>query len=79
MWLRSRSVEEWRAGPGAGLDPGGAADLEAMFRAYDESGLVDDPEPLARLLDHPAGTWVDVLREPMWDKAPRGPSMEDAV
>lgn len=73
------TVDDWLAGPGAGLGPSTRDDLAAMFRAYDESGLVDDPEPLARLLDHPAGTWVDVLREPMWDEAPRGPSMEDAV
>lgn len=56
------TVEEWRAGPGAGLDPGAAADLEAMFRAYDESGFPAAPQPLARLLGRPPTTWTDLLR-----------------
>ncbi|MGD8201714.1 SDR family oxidoreductase [Ornithinimicrobium sp. W1679] len=55
------TVEQWRAGPGSGLDPGAAEELAAMFRAYDESGFVADPGPLARLLDRPPTTWADLL------------------
>lgn len=56
------TIEQWRAGPGSGLDPGAAADLEAMFRAYDESGFPADPVPLARLLGRPPTSWTDLLR-----------------
>lgn len=59
--VRHTSVAEWVAGPGAAL-PGSARDaLVAMFRAYDESGLVGDPAPLAAVLGHPPTTWLQCV------------------
>ncbi len=55
------SMEEWVAGPGAALDEQVRADLLAMFRAYDESGLVGDPSVLPGSLGRPSTTWTTCL------------------
>ena len=61
VMVRHTSVAEWVAGPGAAL-PGSARDaLVAMFRAYDESGLVGDPAPLAAALGRPPTTWLQCV------------------
>lgn len=59
---RAISVDRWLEGPGCGLAPTVRNDLAAMFGTYDQTGLVDDPGPLARVLEHPPGGWSDVLR-----------------
>ena len=61
-------LEEWAAGPGAGLTEQARADLLAMFTAYDDGGLVGDPTVLPRLLGRPATTWVTRLSQ--WGSAP---------
>jgi uncharacterized protein YbjT (DUF2867 family) len=56
--VRHMSVSQWLAGPGAAL-PGSAKEaLVAMFRAYDESGLVGDSTALAVALGRPPTTWL---------------------
>ncbi|GGK80821.1 SDR family oxidoreductase [Ornithinimicrobium pekingense] len=53
--------EQWRSGPGAGVDGSALEDLLAMFAAYDQSGFTVDPAPLARLLGRPPTTWAQLL------------------
>ncbi len=55
------SVQQWRAGPGAGLGEQARDDLTAMFAAYDDSGLTGDPTVLPGVLGHAATTWVTCL------------------
>ena len=55
------SMQQWRAGPGAGLGEQARDDLTAMFAAYDDSGLTGDPTVLAGVLGHAATTWVTCL------------------
>jgi len=56
--IRRISIESWLAGPGARL-PGSAQDaLVAMFRAYDDGGLVGDPASLRGALGRPGTTWA---------------------
>ncbi len=54
-------VEAWLAGPGAALAAQVRDDLAAMFRRYDEHGLVGDPATLTRLLGRRPTTWGAVL------------------
>lgn len=56
--VRRISIESWLAGPGANLPATAQEALVAMFRAYDDGGLVGDPAALLRALDRPATTWV---------------------
>ena len=55
------SVDEWLAGPGAGLTTQARDDLAAMFRAYDRNGLVGEPDTLTRLLGRASRTWEQTL------------------
>ena len=41
--VRRISIESWLAGPGASLPAPAREVLVAMFRAYDDGGLVGDP------------------------------------
>ncbi len=54
-------LEAWRSGPGVGLSPQARHDLMAMFRRYDEQGLVGDPTTLTTLLGRQPTTWGAVL------------------
>ena len=60
--VRETTIEHWRQGPGAALSASAREDLAAMFRAYDEDGLVGDPSELGSLLGHPPTRWVDAVR-----------------
>ena len=55
--VRRTSVDEWVAGPGAPLPPPARDALIAMFRAYDDGGLVGDGSVLAAALGRPPTTW----------------------
>jgi len=56
-------LDAWVVGPGATLGGQARADLVAMFRAYDEDGLVGDPAVLPRLLGRPSTTWMTCLAQ----------------
>ena len=58
------SLAQWRTGPGAALSDQASNDLEAMFAAYDEGGLVGDPAPLAAALRRPPTTWAEKVLDP---------------
>jgi uncharacterized protein YbjT (DUF2867 family) len=55
------SLQEWLAGPGAGLDDERRDALVAMFEAYDREGFADESDDLALLLGRRPATWQDVL------------------
>jgi NAD(P)H dehydrogenase (quinone) len=59
--VSSLTPQQWRSGPGSGVDGSALEDLLAMFAAYDESGFVVDPAPLARVLGRPPTTWAQLL------------------
>ena len=65
--VRRISIESWLAGPGASLPAPAREALVAMFRAYDDGGLVGDPASLLGALgalgalDRPATTWVEAV------------------
>ena len=59
--VRHMSVTEWLAGPGAALPVSARDGLVAMFRAYDESGLVGDPTSLAAALGRSPTTWLQCV------------------
>ncbi len=65
--IRRISIESWLAGPGASLPAPAREALVAMFRAYDDGGLVGDPASLLGALgalgalDRPATTWVEAV------------------
>lgn len=65
--VRRISIESWLAGPGASLPAPAREVLVAMFRAYDDGGLVGDPASLLGALgalgalDRPATTWVEAV------------------
>ena len=65
-------LDEWLAGPGAALTAQARHDLAAMFAAYDESGLVGDPQVLPALLGHPATTWRTRVARTASPQAPTG-------
>lgn len=56
--VRETTVEAWLAGPGAALPEAARNALAAMFRAYDEDGLVGDTGPLTALLGRRPTTWA---------------------
>ncbi len=58
----TQRIDDWLAGPGAGLSRRARDDLAAMFRAYDRDGLVGDSATLTELLGRAAHTWTGVLR-----------------
>lgn len=64
------ALDDWRAGPGAGLSDQARADLVAMFGAYDRGGLVGDASTLTRLLGRAPATWRDVLVRPSTEPGP---------
>jgi uncharacterized protein YbjT (DUF2867 family) len=57
-----QGIDDWLAGPGAGLPRQARDDLAAMFRAYDRDGLVGDSTALTDLLGRRPHTWAEVLR-----------------
>ena len=59
---------DWEAGAGAGMGEQARGDLLAMFRAYDESGLVGDSAPLRELLGRRPTTWTECLRRALRDR-----------
>ena len=59
---------DWEAGAGAGMGEQARGDLLAMFRAYDESGLVGDSAPLRELLGRRPTTWTACLRRALRDR-----------
>ena len=59
--LRESGIEAWLTGPGAALPEEARDVLAAMFRAYDDGGLVGDPAPLAALLGRRPTTWAETL------------------
>jgi NAD(P)H dehydrogenase (quinone) len=59
--VRETTVEGWLDGPGSALPQAARHTLAAMFRAYDEDGLVGDRRPLVTLLGRPATTWVQAV------------------
>ena len=59
--VRQSTIEDWSAGPGAGLSDQARDDLVVMFRAYDAAGLTGDSDDLPRLLGRPAMSWAEVL------------------
>lgn len=58
---RRITEDEWVAGPGAQLGASARADLVAMFRAYERSGLTGASEDVERLLGRPPTRWADLL------------------
>lgn len=59
--IRRISIESWLAGPGANLTGSAQEALVAMFRAYDDGGLVGDPGSLQGALGRPATTWAAAI------------------
>jgi uncharacterized protein YbjT (DUF2867 family) len=57
----AQPLDDWLAGPGAGLTAQARNDLAAMFRAYDRDGLVGKPDTLTHLLGRAPRTWEQAL------------------
>ena len=55
------TIDAWLHGPGARLSAAARESLAAMFRAYDEDGLVGDPEALTALLGREPTTWAHAV------------------
>ena len=55
------TIDAWLHGPGAGLSAAARESLVAMFQAYDEDGLVGDPEALTALLGRAPTTWAHAV------------------
>lgn len=55
------TIDAWLDGPGAGLSAAARESLAAMFRAYDEDGLVGDLEALTALLGRAPTTWAHAV------------------
>ena len=58
------TLADWAAGPAAALPEQARADLVAMFRAYDATGLVGRSDELTELLGRTPTTWAQLLVEP---------------
>ena len=56
------TLDEWLTGPGSALTDQARHDLAAMFAAYDDGGLVGDPDGLAALRGRTPTTWEQVIR-----------------
>lgn len=54
--------DEWAAGPGAALEPGPRARLQAMFDQYDRAGFCGGSAVLTQLLGRTPTTWSDWVR-----------------
>ena len=54
-------LSDWLAGPGAAVSEQERSELVAMFAAYDSSGFVCDPAPLANLLGRRSTSWAEHL------------------
>ena len=56
-----QGLDAWLAGPGAGLGEQARHDLAAMFRAYDDGGLVGDVTALTRVLGRAPVAWAHAV------------------
>lgn len=55
------TTDAWLRGPGADLPDSARESLVAMFRAYDEDGLVGDPGALTAVLGREPTTWTQAV------------------